>query len=139
MPISPATLGKTFTQICSMDIVFTVTNSNSPNGLDRILFRETVANTTGQTWLDFHIQLGFGTGTQFTPANCGVGFVTVPVPTSTQFAVQGVGSNAIDFGGGNPVATGGTVGFTFNVNVQNLSNCIPPGFATTKWIYIHLA
>jgi hypothetical protein len=113
-----------------MDIVFTVTNSG---GLNSVGFRETAVNNTGQTWFDFHMQLGFGIGSGFTPVtNCGVGFATLPLPTSTVFNRQGVSSGGIDWEGGGTVPPGGNVGFTFNLNIQDLSPCIPVGSQTAN-------
>lgn len=125
-PINPAVLGKSFNSICSMDIVFTVTNNGA---LGQVAFRETVANISGQTWTDFHMQLGFGFGSQFTPVpgNCGVGFTTVPMPTSGSFNLRGVSSSSIDWGGGRPVPTGTSAVFGFSINVEDLSPCIPVG------------
>lgn len=123
-PVDTRNIGKTFTEICNMDMVFTVTNSNS---VERVEFRETVTNRSDLTWFDYHVQLGFGVGSGFTPADCGVGFTTTPFPTSGVFRLEGVGTNVINWAGGGTVAPGGSVTFTFNINVQDLSPCIPAG------------
>ena len=108
-----------------MDIVFTVMNNGN---VGSIAMEESVANT-GPTWFDFHMRLGFGSGTGFTPlpANCSVvGFATTPAPTSSAFQSQGVSSSAIDFGGGT-VPGSSVVFFNFTLNVLDSSPCIPAG------------
>jgi hypothetical protein len=124
VPIVPNPFIKSFNGICTMDIVFTVMNSRSTN---MVTFVETAQNNSRLTWFDFHMQLGFGVGTGFAPANCAVGFVTLPFPTSNVFTLRGVGSNSMDWAGGGTVAPGNNAGFNFKVNVQDLSPCIPAG------------
>lgn len=125
--VSPVILSKTFTSICSMDIVFTVMNDGK---LTTPRFTETVLNRgpNGSDWTGFNMQLGFGTGTEFTPVgqNCRVGFATLPAPTANPFQVQGVGTSTLNFGGGT-VAPGATAFFNFTLNVLDQGPCVPTG------------
>jgi len=116
---------KSFDRICSMDIIFTVTNNTA---LGRANFTEGVLNSMGPSWIDFHMQLGFGSGSQFTPApaNCGPGFATLPPPVSFPFRMAGVSSNAIDWSGGT-VPQGMAASFRFDIIIPDFAPCIPTG------------
>lgn len=130
---SPIEISKTFDKICNMDIVFSVTNNPNPGqDLDLSMLRESVFNDTDITWTDFHMQLGFGFGSGFTPvpATCGVGFATLPVPKSDSFTEPGVSSGAIDWRGGT-VPDFRSVSFNFTLNVLDSSACIPVGSLQT--------
>jgi hypothetical protein len=125
----PLNIDKRFNNICTMDIVFTVTNNPTPGvDLDLNPFVESVFNNTEITWTDFHMQLGFGFGTGFTPISptCGAGFATLPVPESDRFTAQGVSSGTIDWGGGE-VDDFRTVNFNFTFSVRDSTDCIPVG------------
>lgn len=58
-------VNKTFTKMESIDIVFDVINR--PDVLRSYEFTETIVNSTGKSWFDFHMVLGYGTGTNFVP------------------------------------------------------------------------
>jgi len=122
-------ISKNFNQMCTMDVVFTVTNSG---GEIRHNLQENVGNGTQSTWFDFHMRLGFGTGAQFTPvaADCGVVAFTnqgQPPTRSVPFLRSDVGSNGIDWSGGTVLPTGVAL-FTFSVLVNDLAPCVPAGF-----------
>lgn len=53
-----------FDKIAPIDWVFNVDNTQ---GTTEYQFIEFAGNNTEQTWIDYHIQLGFGTGKDFTP------------------------------------------------------------------------
>jgi hypothetical protein len=61
---------KAYVGIGPVDIEFTVTNSG---GVTEYHFQEGVHNGTGIPWTDYHMQLGFGMGTAFTPSPAGDG------------------------------------------------------------------
>jgi|GEM_PF-4412637 len=126
---NPSLLTKSFDKLCSMDIVFTVTNGT---GMNSVVFSEGVTNLTKLTWSDFHMQLGFGFGSGFSSVgNCAVGFATSPLPSSVQFPTRGVSSSAIDWSGGQ-VQPNFIANFVFTLNVLNLSDCVPPGSRTAN-------
>jgi hypothetical protein len=70
--INPNVLGlfKGFGALDPIDYVFTVEDSNEPNATEYRFFEE-VGNITGLEWIGYHIELGFGTGEDFTPAPVG--------------------------------------------------------------------
>lgn len=61
---------KNYVGIGPVDIEFTVVDSG---GVTEYVFLEGVFNGTGIPWTDYHIQLGFGMGTAYTPSPSGDG------------------------------------------------------------------
>ena len=56
--------GKNFTALGPIDIVFTTINSS---GTSEYFVAEGVTNSTGQAWVGYKIELGFGSGGRFPP------------------------------------------------------------------------
>ena len=120
-----------FTSMAPIDIQFTVTASSGTT--EYLIGNVVINNVTGTTWNDFHFQLGFGgcklnVGcTPFTlSGNDSLDFDTpdkTPKPTSTAFTTLVHNDDTLDWSGGS-VANGGTVGFTFSIDV-------PDGVAAT--------
>ena len=75
---------KEFSSVGPIDAVFDVQNSS---GTTEYLATESVVNSTGKTWSDYHLQLGYGTGNQFVASgNDGLDFDTPdrdPSPNAT--------------------------------------------------------
>jgi hypothetical protein len=111
-----AAIQKTFTSNTTpLDIVFNVNNSQ---GVTEYLLAEGVFNATGTAWIDYHIQLGFGTGSSFTLANpsFGLQFDNTPAPSSTDFPTSALSPQKLDFSGGNvPSNHGASLAFTIDV------------------------
>lgn len=125
------TIHKTFTApFTPIDIVFTITNPAPGAGPFGFAVHETVVNSTGFTWNDFHMRLGLGTGAGFVDffpgqapdvefgplfgtANPFTGFTA----TSSAFSVVALSQHsprALDFSGGS-VAPGGSVTFDLSI------------------------
>jgi len=71
-------------------VEFVVANSG---GTTEYLVTQSLVNNSGQTWTDFHFELGFGVGTDFIRSGDtdGLDFDTPdqdPAPTSSVFAVR---------------------------------------------------
>lgn len=111
------------------DFEFAVSDSG---GTTEYILRETVVNTTGVPWTDFHFELGFGTGAGFLRAPVGVGldFDTPdadPAPTATVFPTLVHQPVTIDWSGG-LVPSVGPVLFTLSIDVpDNLVALNPSG------------
>jgi hypothetical protein len=136
---------KTFTPIDTyIDSVFEVIPSNAEGGVTEYIFKETVINNTGNTWTDFHFELGFGIGGGFKKSNL-TDFLdfdvsTVgnnpsmednngnterdPIPTSNKFSQLMHQANNIwwDIG---QVPNGESVDFTFSIDVPDFNNSMP--------------
>jgi len=94
---------KQFSAIAPIDIVFEVEDSE---GTTEHKFFEAVINDTGQRWVDYHLDLGFGSGDQFTrfgPSGAGPNFDTPdrdPTPTSRRFSLLNHTDAALLWSGG---------------------------------------
>ena len=124
------TIEKTFTDpFTPIDIVFTITNPAPGSGPFGFAVHETVVNSTGFTWNDFHMRLGLGTGAGFVDFFPGQGpdvefgplFGPNPfngfTATSSAFSVVALSQHsprALDFSGGS-VAPGGSVTFDLSI------------------------
>lgn len=117
---------KPFARPEPIDIVFALRESG---GTTEYFFSETVTNDTGRPWGDFHFELGLGTLDDFVPFRDLV-FIrpTIlpdfdapdrdPPPTSSVFARLAHRDDAIWWSGGT-VPPGGTVDFTFSIDVPD--------------------
>jgi len=114
--------------ICDSDVQFMVSNAAQTNFL---AFSETVSNNTSQTWTDFHIRLGFGSGQNFIPSTSqdGLTFPIAPAPTSSGFNNLTRDSDNLNWDQGS-VTNNVTFGFTtaipnFNTNMpeQAITPC----------------
>jgi hypothetical protein len=127
-------LAKTFGSVGLIDIQFTVLNSGAAApGTTEYFFSETVTNNTGVAWLDFHMVLGFGIGANFVMSGLGdnLDFDTCgtlgcsqldPTPTSGVFTSLAHGANELSWSGGS-VPNGGSVTFTFSLDVPDAASC----------------
>lgn len=106
---------------------FVVANSG---GTTEYLVTQSLVNNSGQTWTDFHFELGFGVGTDFIRSGDtdGLDFDTPdqdPAPTSSVFAVLDHQPDTLDWSGGS-VPSIGIVAFALSVDVpDNLSTFHP--------------
>jgi hypothetical protein len=130
-------ISKTFLGICNLDIVFTVRNSGELRTED---FMESVVNSMGPPWTDFHMRLGFGTGDLFVPMPAGcVSFKNPTNATSTPFKLDGTSPTGIDWGGGPTLDSNGSFTFALNVpdRTSNMCTSLPsspdnrPGYQFT--------
>jgi hypothetical protein len=96
-----------------------------------------INNTTGTPWVDFHFQLGFGSGSGFvlnpgTGINASLDFDTPtkdPAPTSNKFATLSHNPYSLDWSNG-AVTSGDSVVFTFSFDVPDVvcaAPCPAPG------------
>ena len=117
---------KTFEVIAPIDTTLIVEPSG---GTTEYYFTETVVNNTGETWVDFHFELGFGIGNDFRrfdaiplPFNIAVpDFDTPdlnPAPTSSKFTNLVHEDISLWWSEGS-VAPGETADFTFSVDVPD--------------------
>ena len=111
-----AAIQKTFTSpTVPIDIVFNVLGSG---GTTEYLFAEGVFNASGVAWNDFHIQLGTGTGANFTlltPA-FGLNFDNTPAPSSVDLPITALTAQELGYAGGFiPTNTGLSLSFTITV------------------------
>jgi hypothetical protein len=127
-------IGKEFTALRPIDMVFGVTNTSGVTEYD---FSEAVLNRTGFKWYDFHILLGFGTGDNFQmsrvadmldfdlpdknppPGSDRLGFVPV-VHTDDQLAW--VGPTFVESSTGGRT---GFVAFSYSIDVPDYNANIP--------------
>jgi hypothetical protein len=104
-----------------IDIEFNVLNSN---GVTEYLIFEAVDNNTGLPWINYTMQLGFGTGAGFQQSAAGDGLdFDAPqfdggVPSSTAFPGVVTGEDLLTFGGG--VHTAGLQTYQVRIDVPNL-------------------
>jgi hypothetical protein len=121
--------GKTFTSLAPIDIVFSVQNTG---GATEYFFSEAIVNNSGEIWTDFHLALGFGTGTEFQQSGLEdlLDFDTVaaivdprlPTPTASAFSTLDHQANSLDWSGGT-VGLGGTLLLTFSIDVPDSTDC----------------
>lgn len=117
---------KPFSVLGPIDIIFNVQESN---GTTEYFFSESVTNSTGVAWADFHFELGLGIGDAFAPFH-DIRFFreTIlpdfdtpdrdPLPTSSLFTKFDHLDDAIGWSRG-IVPPGGTVNFTFSIDVPD--------------------
>ena len=111
------TVSKAFTSVAPIDIVFAPVQPN--DGVTRTyIVTEGVTNNTTETWDDYHIMLGSGSGITFTLGSP----VTFPPVDSTYthpfFTNQTVTSSEIDYSGGT-VPPGQAISFSFSITVPD--------------------
>lgn len=110
-----------FDGICDSDVQFMVSNTAA---ITFLAFTESVVNLTGQTWIDYHIRLGFGSGQNFISSNPqdGLTFPIAPAPTSDKFInLTRTGDNlSWDQGSVND-----NVAFTFTIAIPNFNTSMP--------------
>ena len=111
---------KAFNAVDYIDIFFTVEDSA---GTTEYLLTEGVHNGTGVTWTDFHLVLGFGTGTSFVQSGPGDGLdfdaPDLNSPASfAPFTTVTVLEDTIDVSGGS-VLDGQFVNYGFTVDVPD--------------------
>ena len=117
---------KTFEVIAPIDTTLIVEPSG---GTTEYYFTETVVNNTGETWVDFHFELGFGIGDNFrrfdaAPLPLNLAFPEFdpperdPLPTSSQFTSLVQEDISLWWSGGS-VEPGATVDFTFSLDVPD--------------------
>jgi hypothetical protein len=103
-----------------IDIEFNVAPTN---GVTEYAVFEAVDNNTGLPWINYTMQLGFGTGAGFTPSPAGDGLdFDAPTfdafPTSTAFPGVVPGEDLLTFGGG--LHSAGLQTYQFRIDVPNL-------------------
>ena len=103
-------------------------------GTTEYLITQTLINNTGQTWTDFHFELGFGVGAAFvrSVALDLLDFDTPegdPAPASSVFALLDHQADTLDWAGG-MVPSIGVVAFSFSLDVpDNLQSFHPDGLS----------
>jgi len=122
--VNTITVEKTFGSLDPIYLLFTVQNSTSGT---EYFVTETITNSTGVEWLDYHVALGYLTGDVFSQSGLEdqLDFDTPgrdPAPTSTAFANLSHGANLLEWDGGT-VPDGGSVTFTFSLDVPNSAEC----------------
>jgi hypothetical protein len=124
------TVAKTFTSLAPIDMEFTV--NGGTGGAQQWTFTETVINKTGIKWDDYHVQIGFGTGSAFktSAAQDGLKVNGTPAPASGGAFAQpptltGIG-DMLDYASGNgiPSNTGSVLSFT--MDIPDISSISPP-------------
>lgn len=147
-------LTKTFDSLEPIDLIFEVKDlaPDGKEGITEYFFLETdltgapyslpgfigVENNTGIAWIDYHFELGFGVGGDFARSGDydGLDFDEPdppdPLPTSSDFASLDLGGDEdiISWSDG-IVPDGGTVGFTFSIDVPSSSSYIPDSALVT--------
>lgn len=116
-------VGKRFDANGYIDIEFNVAASN---GVTEYLVTEFVDNNTGLPWVNYTMELGFGTGINFqqSPAGDGLDFDTPDAPvfdapaTSTAFPAVVTNEDLLTFGGG--IHGSGQQTYAFRIDVPNL-------------------
>jgi hypothetical protein len=114
-----AAIQKTFTSpTVPIDIVFNVTNSG---GVTEYLFAEGVFNASGVAWNDYHVQLGFGTGDNFTLADpaFGLNFDSTPPPSSVDLPITALTPVELGYAGG-LIPTNSGLSLSFTITVPDL-------------------
>ncbi len=110
-----------FANVAFVDFAFGVTDSAGTTTyvVDTRPF-DTVFNDTAVSWTDYHLALGFGTGSSFILSTSGDGldFLSSPAPTSTHFTNLSQTTDTLSWSGG-IVPTGGAVDFSFSFTVPD--------------------
>ena len=110
------------------DAEFVVANSG---GTTEYRFTQSLVNNTGQVWLGFHYELGFGTGANFVRST-GLDLLDFdapdrdPAPTSSRFSLLDHQADTLDWTGGT-VPSIGSVAFSFAVDVPDDLSSFHPG------------
>jgi hypothetical protein len=120
---------KRFDKLDYIDMVFVVTNANVFDATEYYINDDAVLNNTKITWLDFHFELGFGTGVNFSKSTLEdeLDFDTpnrTPKPTSDVFTKLVHSVDTIDWFSPAMVPHGDTVKFTLSIDVPD-TNLIP--------------
>jgi hypothetical protein len=102
----------------------------SSGGTTEYLFTQVLINNTGQTWTDYHFELGFGTGAAFARSSLfdDLDFDAPdadPPPVSSVFLVLNHGPDALDWSGGTVPAVS-TVFFSFAIDVPDALEAFHP-------------
>lgn len=111
---------KRFDYNAPIDIVFNVSNTN---GTTEYKFFENVDNNTGLNWIGYRMQLGYGTGADFTPALVGGGLDFDapnydPPPSSTGFSTVLTSENELVFTSG--IQGTASQNYQFRIDVPNI-------------------
>ena len=117
-----------FNTFGTLDVEFVVTNSG---GTTEYLVTQALVNNSGQTWTDFHFELGFGVGTAFIRSDDtdALDFDTPerdPAPTSSVFTALQHQPDTLDWSGGS-VPSIGNVAFTLAIDVPDNLSTFHPG------------
>jgi hypothetical protein len=113
-------IGKNFTSIGPIDIVFPLTSSG---GTTEYFVSEGITNSTGQTWVGFKIELGFGSGTGFV-ASTSIDALDFdkpnsdPTPASTAFSTLVHGDDLISWSNGS-IPSGGVMSKSFSIDIPD--------------------
>jgi hypothetical protein len=96
---------------------------DSSGGTTEYRFTQALVNNTGQTWNDYHFELGYGTGAGFVRSSLAdlLDFDTPdidPLPTSSVFPILNHQDDTIDWSGGSVPAIG-SVFFTLHLDVPD--------------------
>lgn len=101
-----------------LDLAFEIAREAGDPDVAPFHFTETVTNSSGTPWTDYHLLLGYGLGAQFVASTAADSllFVDTPPPTSTVFGADYDLSdpNRLEWLGG-PVPAGSDVAFTFAI------------------------
>jgi hypothetical protein len=117
-----------FNSLGTLDVEFIAANSG---GTTEYLVPQSLVNNSGQTWTDFHLELGFGVGTAFIRSGDtdGLDFDTPdrdPAPTSSVFTVLDHQPDTLDWSGGSVPSIGG-VAFALAIDVPDNLSTFHPG------------
>ncbi len=110
---------KAYDTVGYIDMVFEVTDVGAP--ATEYVLNEGVANSTGDDWTDYHLELGFGTGAGFVPSAAGDGLdfdsPDLDSPYSFgPFTSISFGEDTMDAMGGT-IFSGGFYNFSFPIDV----------------------
>lgn len=109
-----------FNSLGTLDVEFVAVNSG---GTTEYRFTQFLVNNTGQTWTDFHLELGFGLGDEFVRSSLSdlLDFDTPdidPVATSSSFATLIHQPETLDWSDGSVPAVSSTA-FTFAIDLPD--------------------
>jgi hypothetical protein len=96
---------------------------DSSGGTTEYRFTQVLVNNTGQSWNDYHFELGFGTGADFVRSSLAdlLDFDTPdldPLPTSSVFPILNHQDDTLDWSGGSVPAIS-SVFFTLHLDVPD--------------------
>ncbi len=112
------TVNKNFTSLDPIDMSFHVVDSG---GYTSYLFDETVTNSTGFNWTDYHFELGFGVGNAFVlaAAPSELTFDSTNPATTDSFS-NGIQTDyTVNWNGPPGIPNGGTGSFTVQIIVPD--------------------
>lgn len=129
-----AAVSKIFTSLNPIDIVLKVDPSD---GITEYLFAEGIANLTGVTWTDYHIELGFGTGANFQLADPSLflAFDNSPAADSFEFSTVTPDPNVgqvLKYEGG-VVLPNSNLSLNFTIDVPDLISRQIPQFTIRQY------